>query len=199
MKTKNYTSSNKKKVATILAVFIAIAAIVAGYLVFAKLQDKWPFEHEAVGKVEEDKKVRGYGDVNYEEPTEQEVIDSQDAKKRATEESGSNNKQDDNVSSNKKNISLGVSSSSVYGQNLEIRAFTTDVIEGTGTCTAVLTKGNLKVEKSGKAFIDSTSSICEPIYIPVKSFASKGSWDLVLKYDSPTSSGYTKSIEVQIP
>ena len=172
---------NKKPIGYIYVAILVLA--VAGYLGYAyATKNTWPF----VKAPETEKTTNG---INYAPPTEQEVDTSQDAKRNAP-----------NDSKAATNVSVGISyaGKSQDGASIEINAYTTSVIEGTGTCTATLTKGPDTFTASTKAFIDASSTICEPVIIPLSQFGSEGVWKLLVTYESGDHTGKSPVIEVTI-
>jgi hypothetical protein len=141
--------------------------------------------------------------INLDPPTEQEVKDSQDAKKHILEEDSTDSKEPTGEEktpeqADKKEATVGISYAGVTGENLEIRAFTPSIIEGTGTCTATLTKaGETAVTESSEAFIDASSTICKPIFVPVSKL-SKGTWSIDVSFSSPTHKGSSGPTNVEI-
>ncbi len=182
----------KQKSPTKIILVSAAVLLLAGlgvYAFYAKQTDSWPFTQAS-------DKTRDTGEVNYGPPTEQEIEDSQDAKQRGdteeTTEENSNNNQ-----SAQSTIPVAISSASVIDNNLEIRAFTPGIIEGTGECTATVSNGNKKVTAKSTAFIDTSSSICQPILIE-KSQLGTGTWQVVVTYSSPDAKGTSQTVTVTI-
>ena len=168
---------------------ILLAVSLGGYLVFASQSDIWPFAQNDNTQNQQE------SEINYSPPTESEIENSQNGKKN----SGDPEPQNPNESDSSRNISVEITYASAAGEaQLDIRAFTPDVIEGSGTCIATLKKGPETVSASSKAFIDASSSICEPIEIPLSKFQSDGVWSLIVTYSSPTSNGTSAMMEVQI-
>lgn len=132
--------------------------------------------------------------INYNPPTEQEIESSQDGKKNSAEQEPEPTQ---NNSTNKKTVNVGISYSDVYGENLEIRAFTNSTIEGDGTCTATVTKNGATITKKTEAFIDASSTQCKPIYIPSSELES-GTWKINVKFSSSDAEGTSGDVEVEI-
>lgn len=143
--------------------------------------------------------------INLDPSTEDEIKDGQNAKERilnedkeSTEEPGEPDTENTSEAS-KKPVTIGISFAGVVGDQLEIRAFSPTIISGSGTCIATISQqGSRSIVEESPAFIDASSTICQPIYIP-RSKLSSGSWNVEVTYSSPThkgSSGPTK-IEVQ--
>lgn len=113
-------------------------------------------------------------------------------------EPGNSTSTSQNSNNDKKVVQVGVTSSTVANGSLTIRAFVQGVIEGTGTCTATLTKAPDTVTASSAGFIDATTTQCTPISINLSDFKETGIWNLVVSYSSDTSNGVSASSEVHI-
>lgn len=133
--------------------------------------------------------------VNYDPPTDQEIEEGQDAKKDAYENS-KNEADDDKSTTNKRSVSVGVSFADIYNSNLEVRAFTNGIVEA-GTCTITVTKGSETITKTSGAFIDASSTQCEPVFIP-KSELETGAWSVTVKYSSASAEGISEKVEVTV-
>lgn len=129
--------------------------------------------------------------INYNPPTEDEIQEGQDAKKRLISEN-----EDDETSTNVVNV--GIAFAEVVDDKLEIRAFIPSVIEGDGICTAILKKNEDTITSSSLSFIDSTTSQCRPIYISIDKFQTKGTWQLSVSYKSKTSNGQSSVVELEL-
>ena len=184
----------KQKSPTKIILLSTAALLLVGlgaYAFYAKQTDSWPFIPTS-----EDTKTRDADEVNYDPPTEQEIKDSQDAKQRGetekTPEENTNNNQ-----STQSVVPVAISSASVIDNNLEIRAFTPGIIEGTGECTATISRGSKSVTSKSTAFVDTSSSICQPILIE-KSRLESGTWQVVVTYSSPDAKGTSQTVTVTI-
>lgn len=190
----------KRKSRLVIVSVAALVLAVGGATALAYSQKWWPFTEP------ENHIIEG---IDYGPPTEQEVENSQNAKKDAVEENttsqenqtgenNSNNGESGN-STTTKQVSVAISFADVIDGNVEVRAFIVGVIEGTGTCTATLTHtATQPVTKSSQAFVDASTSQCQPIMIPVSSFDQDGEWTLVVTYKSPTSSGQSEKMTINI-
>lgn len=187
MQIKTPKKSTKKQVLVPLLVF---ALLLGGWITYAYTQKTWPFSVKTQSSSSEDGES-----VNYDPPTQQEVENSQNGKKNSGPDKKTN---DTDTSSQKKPASVGISYADIYNNNLEIRAFTNGVIEGTGKCTATVTMGNTKVTKSNDAFIDASTTQCKPIYIPASDLSS-GTWKVSVTFSSPDHEGTSEVVEVKVP
>lgn len=139
---------------------------------------------------------RDEGSINYDPPTQEEVEESQDAKKQLSE--NENKKPEVDPETKKKVAQVGVANTYTSDDSLEIRAFTPTVVEGGGTCTAKLTKGSAIISGSSEAFVDASTSQCRPIIIPLSKFPQAGVWKLTVTYESTNYSGASPSMDVQL-
>jgi len=182
------TSYPKRKNKALIITLIAVFALLLGVSALAYTQKWWPFNGS------ENHIVDG---INYGPPTEEEIENSQNAKKDIIKEDEA--KESESGGANLKKVSVGVSHADMFEGNVEVRAFVSGVVEGTGTCTATLTlSGAQTVTKSSEAFIDASTSQCKPILIPLSAFSKDGEWTLVVNYKSPTSTGESEKIPVNI-
>lgn len=189
MRTIKRKNSKSKKIT--LAITIAILAF-AGYALTAHSLKFWPFQENPSTAPEQS----GVNTVNYDPPTEEEIEQSQSAKDKIIqeEEYKKNNPDSD---SKKSTVNVGISYADVIDSKLEVRAFTGDIIEGSGSCVLKVSKGSKTLEKTNLAFIDATSTICRPFYIPVADL-SQGEWIISVNYNSNTSSGSSGERKVNI-
>lgn len=130
---------------------------VLGYGAYAYVSNTWPFQAASTQNSDNEGSK-----INLDPPTQEEIDASQDAKKRLEEEQNNKPPQQD---TEKQSVNVGIAFADVRGSNLEIRAFTNGVIRGDGTCTAKVQKDSIVIERSTPAFIDVSSTQCEPIQI----------------------------------
>ncbi len=190
MQTPSRKRTNRTHFIIIFIVFATV--LVASATTLAYTKKWWPFAEP------ESTIIDG---INYGPPTSEEVENSQNAKKDILSEDRKSNKNtsNDEQTTTLKKVTIGVSHADVVEDNVEIRAFVEGVVEGTGTCTATLTKsGSQPVTKSSKAFVDASTSQCQPIFIPLSQFNQDSTWTLVVTYNSPTSTGMSEKIPVNI-
>lgn len=81
---------------------------------------------------------------------------------------------------------------------VEIGSYLPTAVEDDGTCTLTLTQGATSVTASVPGTPNVTSTSCGGLSIP-GSEVSSGTWVAVVTYESPTSSGSSDAIEVQVP
>lgn len=178
----NKNPANKNKGVALAIVALIFLFLAGGGLALAYAQSTWPFSKSA-------------DPVSSTPQIQDDTTASQEGKQNGK-------KTDDSDSESKttpRQIEVGVSFADIINDTVEIRAFTPDVVEGDGTCTATLTKGSEKVTATSQAFIDSTSSQCRPITILLTKFQQAGNWSLTVSYKSANSQGVSESIEVQLP
>ena len=175
----------------LLAVVFVVLLVTVGLLVYAHIAKVWPFSVKE--NTTSSTPTGTDSTINYSPPTEQEIQEGQEAKKHLKEEQ----EEAPQNPTTKSPANVGISFADVEQGNVEIRAFTTSVIEGSGKCTATLTLGSQRITKTSAGFIDSSSTLCRPIYIPVASLE-KGTWSVRVAYTSPTHTGSSEAVEVTI-
>lgn len=174
---------------TMILVSSIVALIVIAFLIYFFLFRNTPVSQPAG---DTSSGTRSTNNVDYSGPSSEDTSSNQNGKKN----SESNSAQGSNTQMN--NVEVGVTFADVIEPNLEVRAFTPSVIEGDGTCTAVLIKDGETVKGSSLAFIDASSSQCRPIDINVTQFPSKGIWSLTVEYSSSTHKGVSDPVKVTI-
>ena len=84
------------------------------------------------------------------------------------------------------------------GAALHVAGYVSPVVEEGGTCTVELTRDDEAVEIDGAAVADATTTICGDLAIDGDRL-SAGAWTAVLRYASPTTSGASEPITVEVP
>lgn len=193
--------ANRKKSPKIpLLIALAVLLLAGAVTAFAYFQKLGPFANRSES---DSNSTAATNTVDYSGPSDNDIAESQDAKKNAGSSADSSsdaaNSSSGSSNTSKKTANVGISYADINSKNnLEIRAFVNNIIEGDGTCTATVTKGSTTITKTSEAFIDTSSSICEPIYIP-KSQLSAGEWSVNVKYSSPNATGSSGPEKVTIP
>ena len=190
-------SSYKNQWSVVKKVFVIVALVFLAAGVYVALAYKislWPFTSTSTVETT----VRGVNEIDYSGPTSTDIESSQDGKKTTTSESQNSTTTSHQAPTDKQQLAIGVTYADITNNNFEVRAFTPSIIEGNGTCTATFTKGGLTLSQSSEAFIDSSTTQCKPIYIPLDKFSEKGTWSLTVSYDSPDAIGTAEQMEVNI-
>jgi hypothetical protein len=196
MKLRNISPKNTKSRLPLIISFVLIV-LVTTYGAVAYAQSFWPFNTRGESQEESDI-VRPVNSVDYSPSTDVEIENSQDGKKNNAHREDT----ETNPKPTNKNLittPVAVAFADVTGANVEVRAFVPQIIEGSGTCTATLTKESVTVTESTEAFIDASSSQCKPILIPISKFPQAGSWSLTVSYLSDTHKGSSEKLEIKLP
>lgn len=178
----------------LVAPFVLLFILLFATLSYAYAQKMWLFS------VAEAPMDSSEGSINYNPPTENEIKDGQDAKQNMPE--GSKGEKSDEVTRpsdgvNKKEVSVGISIADVIGSSLEVRAFTPNMIDGSGECTVFLTRNGVTLSRKSGAFIDTSTTQCGNISIPVAEL-SKGTWQVWVEFSAPNAQGVSERTEVTI-
>lgn len=186
------TRTTKKTLAVALSVLLVGGV---SYGVYASQKDLWPFSSNNT-KMASDNQVNDTDEVN--PPEQADESDSQSTKKSYVEESKSSEPQTSTTSSEKEKVDVGVSFADIYDGKLEVRAFTSGVIES-GTCKVVAkhTDNGSVVTESSQAFIDASTTQCAAVYIPVEKL-SAGEWRVYVEFSSESHRGVSESRKVTI-
>ena len=182
-------TTNKKTIVIIAILLLLLVLATIGYLLFKNSNFGNIFKSGNAPISQSKESDRPVNDVDYSGPSETDIEESQNGKK---------NIEENDSTTNSSSVPVAVSFADVVDNNVEIRAFIPGVIEGTGKCTATLNQGAQTIQRSSDAFIDASSSQCDPIYIPVSELPSKGTWSLVVVYTSSLHTGKSDPLEVKL-
>jgi hypothetical protein len=80
---------------------------------------------------------------------------------------------------------------------LEVAGFVSGVVEEDGTCRATARSEGRTATAKTVAIADATTTSCGTLVIP-RAEVSRGTWDVVLSYESPTSNGQSSPTSVQV-
>lgn len=168
------------------AIFVlAIAAVIsASGFAYYKSQDKQAGMNETGNGTN--------GGINYGPPTEQ---DKQDLDAYKATLPGNTDRDAD--TQDKPIVTPLITSSGVYGPNVEVGARVPGVFENQGTCTLKLVKGSQKVSKSQKATPNVSEMSCGFITIN-KSKLSSGIWSATVSYSSTKANGSSSPIKINV-
>ena len=175
----------KSKLPLILLALLAILLLAGSYFTYGYFTKRtWPFVPTTpTASYENDGQTPGTV------RTIEDESESQNAKKRAIDKQN-------NPTTPVSTSSVTISYADVINNNLEVRAFTSSIIEP-GTCTFKITKdGNIKKYEK-PAFIDAKSTICEPLIVTASSFTS-GIWKVEVEMKTETTTGQSAAVEVNI-
>jgi hypothetical protein len=177
---------NKKNILIIIAIS-AIVLLAAGYGAFAYAQSIWPFSHASVNESGDARTQEEIDELNAEDPTYP----------SDKNESNEDSTQNTDTETNKSSVQVGISSAGKFNNTVEVRAFTSGVIEGSGTCTATFTKGNQTITEASSGFIDTHTTQCQPIVIQANQFEA-GTWSLIVSYESADYKGASNPMEINL-
>ena len=174
--------SNKKRSITLIVLFAASIFVLTFLLVGSHFK-VWPFNNH---------KADGIGNHNNSE------VQYNGEKSSPPIEINNTQNNENTAGTTTTTVNVALVSASVIDNSLDIRAFVPGTIEGDGYCTAIVTNGDVEVKEKTPAFIDSTTSQCEPIILPLERFSQKGTWTVKVEYSSPSHKGISELLEIQI-
>lgn len=178
--------SNKKKYIVIGAVILVVFSL-CGVFAYNNFKSN-------------EKLLSSEDKINLDPPTEKERQQTQQRKDDLIENSGTNHSNTPEESGTKKTIKPIITYAGQYGKNLEVEVggYVPSLIENGGICTAILTKGTQSIQKTSKATANATSTDCPVISFSKDEVANKGTWSVILMYESSAASGQSdaKNFEV---
>lgn len=183
MLNKKQTSSKNKKY-----VFIAVALLViAGVSVFG-----WKQTHKqqiALTNTTSDQNSTTKLDLTPATPADKE--DSNSHKTTDPDPQPS-------TETNKVAVTPVIVDASQYGQQVEVRSYVTGIVESAGTCNFTFTHGSTTFKKQNTATADATTTKCPNLTLDSTSFAVKGTWSVVVSYDSLKASGSSGPMNFEV-
>lgn len=129
--------------------------------------------------------------INYDPPTQAEKDAAQTNKAHVVQEQ---NATASGGSIGNKQVSVVVANASQEDQQITVNAFTSDVFENGGKCTATFTQGNTQFSKTVSANENASTTDCAPIRVNRSEFSAAGSWQVTVGYSSSTASGTSASV-----
>lgn len=182
-------SQNKKlkKMYLVSAVVVAVAGLGGGALYWSQHRTK---------------KTDSQSGVNLSPATAEEKKQAEDNKDKIAAEIDKNKAESTDQNGNpptvKKDGTVTITYSGLYGDNFEAGAFLGNVFEDGGTCTLTMKKGGLTVTRDSKGFKDVSSTTCTPFSIAKSEFKEVGTWTFKVSYNSATISGTSSEKTVEI-
>lgn len=177
---------NKKTIILLFSFSIIIIAIAYGFI--ASAYSLWPYQTKETNPQTIERKSKD--DKNASDPTYPSV-------KNNGEDKQSSDTSGPDKNTEKVSVQVGITSASTQGSQVEVRAFVSGTIEGDGTCVATFTKNSKVVTASSKAFIDVSTTQCEPIVIDSSKLGT-GKWAISVAYQSDAHEGSSASVELNL-
>jgi hypothetical protein len=78
-----------------------------------------------------------------------------------------------------------------------VAGYVSGVVEDGGTCTLTLTSGGARVTAENAAMADAATTSCGALTVPGDRLA-PGTWSATLAYESPTSSGSSSPVRIEV-
>lgn len=171
-------NSSKKKT---LLICTAIVVVVVGLLTLGNLRGLTNIPFLPQKKNVNTDSVTS--DINYGPPTEEEKKETEAFKDKQANDSTP-------PTTSTKTVTPVITSWGTNPQtgDVEISALVPGITENGGTCTAILQKGEIKVQRSSSAVGDAQSTSCTTITVP-RSALSAGTWNIKVDYSSSTAKG----------
>lgn len=140
--------------------------------------------------------VRESDGINYGPPTEEEKRQA-DEQKKDVEEAQNKENSPASTPTATKSVSVIITDAAQYDDIIEVRSFIPDHYQD-GTCTITFTKDNLTLSKETPAYKDASTTICTNPEFKSSEFKTKGTWKVVVSYESANATGTSAPQEVVI-
>ncbi len=85
-----------------------------------------------------------------------------------------------------------------YGDSVEVGAYVSGIFEDNGSCTATFSNGNTRLEKQVSAVKGSSVVNCPAMSLPSSSFSPKGTWSVVVSYNSTAAVGESAPRQLEV-
>lgn len=103
-----------------------------------------------------------------------------------------------NSTNNKTSVAVTVVNAAQYQSNVQVRAYASD-ISTSGVCTFTFSKtGYNSITQQTNGNVNSSTTSCSQLSIPVSDFPSAGLWSLVVTYSSDDAQGSSNPQSVEI-
>lgn len=183
VKNKNLRNSIKKPV--VISVFMLVILLACGWWFVLRSKNEPPSDQSDV--VSE-------GQVNYDPPSEEEVIANDKTKDEiANQQDKASNS---NSSDGKKKVSVILTNWGLEGSRFEIGAYV-NTLDASGSCSIVLKKGSTILKGTSRAVRNPSTMSCGGLSVDGKKITS-GNWNATITYRSENASGsLDKIIKVQ--
>lgn len=134
--------------------------------------------------------------VNYDPPTKEDSERAESNKDRIIEREKSINELPTNESGLKQ-VKPIITYAGQYGDSVEVGAYA-NVFEENGSCTATFTLGSTSVKKTVQSVRNANSTDCPVMQVGVSELGAKGTYSVVVSYNSQSSSGTSDSRQVEV-
>jgi hypothetical protein len=133
--------------------------------------------------------------VNYSPPTEEEKQQADDNKSRL------DNDQKTSVTrtaEGKVSVKPVITYAGQQNGKIEVGSYVPGIFEDGGTCTATFSKDSRKVSRDVNGVKEGNSTFCPMFNVSASDLQEKGSWTVVVYYNSPNSSGNSDTTTFEV-
>lgn len=184
IKIKN--TKNKHKIIMCALVLIALGA---GLFYFFHVRDNGGKDASSTNN----NPATSANGINYQPATDSEKNDSENSKAAAEEANNSSSTKTAGI----KKVTPVVTYSDVYNGNAEVNSYVPGILEKSGKCTLILSRGTKSVTQSKDASPNVSDMSCGLIKIPTSKL-STGSWSGVVSYSSSKAAGSSEKFNIDI-
>lgn len=178
------TWSKKKAAIVALLIVVVGAGTYSAYVYFHKDDIKRDDKGVSVERTPQDVKL-------------EEELNKDPAKKEQTSQTDHPATPEVNNQTGLQNASVVLTNTGETNGEVSASGFVSNVVEESGTCKYIFTKGDATVEKTSTTLPNANSTTCKTVHFD-KSELGVGVWKTALEYNSSTSSGRSNELEVTI-
>lgn len=185
IKNKNVS---KKIILVALAVILVIAFGVY-YLLDRKNNSEQAVENPGQNQQQED--------INFNPPTPEDAQRAEENKEQIIQ-GQQNTPVGQTTPDGKKSVKPTITYAGQYGDQVEVGAYVSGVLEDFGVCKAIFQKGSEAMTVQVEAVRGASSMDCPVMGVPVNELKQKGTWSVTVSYSSTSASGVSDSRQLEV-
>lgn len=177
-------SHKKVIIISVIAALILAAAGFAGYYYLYRNDTKHSTTGVSLERTPEDKKL------------EQNLKDNPQQKQQATQTDQPSAPPVDKTT-NLQQVNVVLTNTGETNGMVSASGFVSNVVESNGSCSYVFTNGPSSVTKTSTTLTNANSTTCKTVQFNASELGA-GTWNVQLKYSSPTSTGSSNTLQVAV-
>ncbi|MES2971804.1 MAG: hypothetical protein V4702_05780 [Patescibacteria group bacterium] len=183
---KNNTVSSRNK--KLMLVAFAAVLLISAALLYTRKQSQ-----NTAGTAETPQPTET---INLEPATEEDKLRAEQNKQAIVERERQLEEQP--PTSGKKEVKPVITYAGQYGPRVEVGGYIPGIFEDGGTCTATFSQGSATFSKSVNAIKGASSVDCPVIEATTGEFSTKGTWTVILAYNSASAAGSSEPKQVEV-
>lgn len=187
MRIQGHTKSNRSKIIiSIVAVLLLVAVGVGAYFYLHRHDNDIKRNPNGISteQTPQDKKL-------------QQDLNNDPSKKQQTTQTDQPPAPTIDKTTNLQQVNVILTNTGESNGMISASGFVSNAVEANGTCSYVFTNGSMSVTKTSTTLTNANSTTCKTIQFSASEL-SRGTWNVQLKYSSPTSAGSSNTLEVSV-